>query len=76
MTQTTWERLYPDLFDPLDNATRRAVTQTLTSHQLDESPPPNHQSIADLIAYLTGEITEDEYDRRSAQWAVDSHAGG
>ncbi|MBF6302863.1 hypothetical protein IU459_35880 [Nocardia amamiensis] len=54
---TDWERRYPDLFAPLDDLTRRAVTRTVAIHAQEVGIEPNRETLADLIAVVTGTIT-------------------
>lgn len=64
-----WQQRFSDLYQPLDDQHRHALDQTLASHAL-EGLQPDRDSVADLVALLTGAIDEQEYDQRSDRWAA------
>ncbi|WP_324197972.1 hypothetical protein [Nocardia abscessus] len=66
---STWQQRFPDLYAPLDDTQRHALDQTLSSQAL-EGLQPDRDSVADLVALLTGAIDEHEYDQRSDRWAA------
>ncbi|WP_280311152.1 hypothetical protein [Nocardia abscessus] len=65
-----WELRYPDLFEPLDGPTRRAVTRVVANHAQEVGIEPDRETLVDLIAAVTGAITPEEYNRRSDDWAA------
>ncbi|MBF6341625.1 alpha-mannosidase [Nocardia abscessus] len=65
-----WELRYPDPFESLDGPTRRAITWTVANHAQEVGIEPDRETLADLIAAVTGTITPEEYNRRSDDWAA------
>ncbi|WP_028478722.1 hypothetical protein [Nocardia sp. CNY236] len=65
-----WLQRYWDLFEPLDEHTRRVIARTLGNHAQEVGIEPDRETVADLIAAATGEITSEEYNQRSAEWAT------
>ena len=61
-------KLYPDLFEGLDEETIEIITEVLANNWL-EGWKPNRGDVADLIAHDRGEIDDDEYTRRGAERA-------
>lgn len=61
-------KLYPDLFEGLDEETIDGITAACANIWL-EGWKPNREDVADLIAWEKGEIDDDEYDRRNLERA-------
>lgn len=59
------ETRWPDLFEPLTRAQRRNVVQTLAS-QWYEGWEPAREDVADLAAYVSGGMSDAEYEERAA----------
>ena len=57
------EARWPELFAPLDDATRTAVVNTFAS-SWHEGWVPNREDVENLTDFTRGAIDGDEYDRR------------
>ena len=68
------ETRWPELFAPLTADQRRNVVQTLAS-QWYEGWEPQRDDVADLAAYVSGAISEAEYDERARARARRRAAG-
>ncbi len=55
---------WPELFEPLDDALRSSVVQTLAT-SWHEGFTPTRDVVENLTAYAAGKIDETEYQRRS-----------
>jgi hypothetical protein len=56
-------RRWPELWEPLSEADRWVLSQTLAD---DHSEDVSREEVADLARYLAGDITADEYELRAA----------
>jgi Antitoxin VbhA len=72
--ESRFETLWPDLFAGLDRAVRQSVVATLADMSL-AGVEPTREDAADLVALAIGEISEAEYDRRTAERVLDSRDG-
>jgi len=61
-------KLYPSLFEGLDEETIDGITAACANSWL-EGWKPNREDVADLVAWEKGEIDDDEYDRRNLERA-------
>ena len=68
-------KLYPDLFEGLDEETIDGITAAWASEWL-EGWKPNREDVADAVAWEKGEIDDEEYDRRAEAKAARISAGG
>lgn len=57
-------KLYPDLFEGLDEETIDGITAAFANNWL-EGWRPNRADVSDAIAWEKGEIDDAEYDRRT-----------
>ncbi len=64
-TPCRYAQRWPDLFEPLDDEQRRAVSQALANSRL-EGDDPSRQDVADLVDFTAGKLTFDEYMARTA----------
>lgn len=62
------EQRWPELFEPLSDADRRAVVNTFASNW-HEGWVPNRADVENLTLYVRGAITKDEYDERAREHA-------
>jgi hypothetical protein len=69
---TAWDARFPDLFGQLTAPQRRALSRTLSNHQL-EGLQPDRTFVANLVAMRTGKIDAAEYRRRAQRWAQQHH---
>ncbi|MBF6254469.1 hypothetical protein [Nocardia farcinica] len=60
---------FPDLFRGLDPGIVQAVVRVLTFHRLD-GMAITREIVADTIGFVTGAVSEADYDRRAAQRAT------
>ena len=67
------EARWPELFEPLDNATRTHVVNTFAS-SWHEGWVPNREDVENLTDYARGVIDKAEYDRRAAGAVERAHA--
>lgn len=67
------EGRWPELFAPLDEATRRAVVNAFAS-SWHEGWVPNRVDVENLTDYARGAIDMAEYDRRAAA-AAEAYRG-
>ena len=58
------ETRWPELLEPLTDAQRRNVVQTL-ANQWFEGWEPRREDVADLAAYVSGSIGEAEFQERA-----------
>ena len=67
------ETRWPELFEQLDDANRRAVVQALAS-SWHEGWIPNRDDVENLVDHARGAIDDAEYMRRAAA-IVERHRG-
>lgn len=61
-------KLYPDLFEGLDEETIEGIERAFANNWL-EGWRPNRADVSDAIAWEKGEIDDEEYGRRGAERA-------